>query len=408
LATKKKTEKTATKSSRSSLVAWVLFTIVSGGGFGGYVNPDLPVVGEVVAGIVARFKAGDLPTAEELADAEEKLRQLAERSLSLGQSLDGREGAEDSLLASAYHAMAQAQANSPSQPETQQQVGVQAASAQAASTRVPTASLFIATFNIQVLGESKLAKPGMKQTLAYILRQFDLVAIQEVRTKQDHILPELVAAINADGSRYSFVIGPRLGRTVSTEQYAYVFNTSTVEHDPSSIGTISDPSDLLHREPLVARFRARTQSPAQAFTFWMVNIHTDPDEVPQEVDALADIFHMMRSARPDEDDVIMLGDLNASETQLGRLGQYPGIGWAVQGTMTNTRQTKAYDNILFHRQATAEFTGRWGVADLKSALGVSLEQALEVSDHLPVWAEFSVWESPGQANVAAGPPGVRR
>jgi hypothetical protein len=195
-----------------------------------------------------------------------------------------------------------------------------------------------------------------------------------------------------------------LGRTVSTEQYAFVFNTNTVEHDPSSVGTVNDPSDLLHREPMVGRFRARTQSPAQAFTFWMVNTHTDPDEVKQEVDALADVFHVMRSALPDEDDVILLGDLNASESQLGRLGKYPGMGWVVSGAMmTNTRQNKAYDNILFHRQATAEFTGRWGVVELTSVLGISLDDALLISDHLPVWAEFSVWESPGQTRVASGP-----
>ena len=93
-------------------------------------------------------------------------------------------------------------------------------------------------------------------------------------------------------------------------------------------------------------------SPIAAFTFWLVNTHTDPDEVPEEVAALADVFQIMQRAKPDEDDVILLGDLNASETQLGPLGQIPGITWAVRGVMTNTRQNKMYDNLLFHSQAT--------------------------------------------------------
>ena len=171
-----------------------------------------------------------------------------------------------------------------------------------------------------------------------------------------------MAMLNADGSRYDFLIGPRLGRTVSTEQYAFIYDTNRIEHDPSSVGTMGDPTDLLHREPLVARFRPRTNFPEKAFTFWLVDTHTDPDDVPHEVAALADAFQVMRTARPDEDDVILLGDLNANEFQLGPFGRIPGISWVVGGGVTtNTRQTQAYDNIIFHGPSTTEFTGRWGV-----------------------------------------------
>jgi endonuclease/exonuclease/phosphatase family metal-dependent hydrolase len=272
----------------------------------------------------------------------------------------------------------------------------------------PVDRIRIATFNIQVFGESKMSKPDVVQVLASICRQFDIVAIQEVRAKSDDILPRFVDAINADGSQYTFLIGPRIGRTVSTEQYAFVYDTTRIEHDPSIFGTMPDPGDLLHREPLVARFRPRTAAPQSAFTFWLVNIHTDPDEVPEEVDALADAFLAMQSARSDEDDVILLGDLNASGAQLGRLGQIPGIYWVVNNAMTNTRKTKAYDNIVLHSQTTREYTGTWGVFDIESAFGISREDALKVSDHLPVWAEFSIWEAPGQSNFAGQLSGYRR
>ena len=364
------------------MFAWLLFTGLSGSSVSGYLKPDLPVVGNLVARIVARFQSKDGVNLAGMPKAQDAIRNFANGSLSNGQPPTSGSGP----------ALNQGQVT-----------------AQLASARVPTNSLLIATFNIQVLGQSKMSKPNMPQALATIIRQFDLVAIQEVRAKDDNILPELVAAVNADGSRYSFIIGPRLGRTVSTEQYAFVFNTNTVEHDPASVGTINDPSDMLHREPLVARFRARTHSPAQAFTFWMVNSHTDPDEVKQEVDALADVFHAMRSARADEDDVILLGDLNASETQLGRLGQYPGIRWVVSGgAMTNTRKNKAYDNIIFQGQATTEYTGRWGIIDMESLFGISRDVALTISDHLPVWAEFQLWEAPTQPSFVERYPNARR
>jgi hypothetical protein len=51
-----------------------------------------------------------------------------------------------------------------------------------------------------------------------------------------------------------------------------------------------------------------------------------------------------------------------------------------------------YDNILFTQPATAEFTGGAGVVDLMEMFQLTEQQALEVSDHLPVWGEFSIYE----------------
>ena len=96
----------------------------------------------------------------------------------------------------------------------------------------------------------------------------------------------------------------------------------------------------------------------------------------------------------------LLGDLNVDEHHLGELGRLPGIAWAITGQKTNTRRTKAYDNILLNRQHTVEFTGSCGVFDLMAEFGLSVDEALKVSDHLPVWAEFSVRESTGVGPVA--------
>ncbi len=355
---------------------WLLCTVVSGGGFSAFLSANWPLVGSLLGLISANAPAnpGPYPGAENIL-----------------QSL------EESL----------AHVQLPATPGTSP-VYVNTVPPPPIAGQPLRDKLLIASFNIQVFGESKLAKPEVVGVLAQVIRQFDIVAIQEVRAKSDEILPRFLQAINADGSHYSFLIGPRLGRTVSTEQYAFIYDTRRVEYDPSAVGTMPDPTDQLHREPFIARFRTRTNFPDQAFSFWLVNIHTDPDEVPQEVAALADVFQAMQRARPDEDDVILLGDLNASEKQLGRLGQIPGIRWVVSGAMTNTRKDKAYDNVLFHGQATNEYTGRWGVFDLESAFGLTREQALQVSDHLPIWAEFRAWETRDTGGVVGRGPGMQR
>jgi endonuclease/exonuclease/phosphatase family metal-dependent hydrolase len=262
-------------------------------------------------------------------------------------------------------------------------------------------TLRIAAFNIQVFGESKIENARVMDVLVQVARRFDVVAIQEVRAKGQDILPRFVDLINAQGRRYDYVIGPRLGRTTSKEQYAFVFDTQTIDVDPSSLYTVDDPDDRLHREPLVAGFRARGAEASQAFTFTLVNIHTDPDDVQVELNALDDVFRAVRADGRDEDDVILLGDLNADDTRLGELARIPYLAVAISGTPTNTRGTDQYDNLLFDARATTEFTGRSGVLDLMKQFKLTQDEALSVSDHCPVWAEFSVHEGGQPGRLAS-------
>ncbi|TWT84529.1 Endonuclease/Exonuclease/phosphatase family protein [Planctomycetes bacterium CA13] len=387
---RRKTKSRSKSRSRIPLLLW-LFTLFSGGGgVGGYLNPDWPIIGPIVTSLIHwRQENPDVAldgnlirqaVNDEIHNATNAVvNQIRPNTNPYEQTSYGQNASiQNGQVVPAQYAAARGQNNS----------------SQHSTNRRPIDKLLIATFNIQVFGKSKMAKPEVVDVLAKVVRHFDLVAIQEVRAQDDNILPDFIRAINADGSQYGFIIGPRIGRTSSTEQYVYVFDQTRVEYDPNAVGTMTDPSDMLHREPFVARFRARTGSPQHAFTFWMVNTHTDPDEVPQEVAALADAFEVMQRSRKDEDDVILLGDLNADETQMGRLGTIPAMGWVVRGAMTNTRKNKAYDNILFSTTTTREFTGRWGVFDIEKTFGLTRQQALAVSDHLPVWAEFSVWEAP--------------
>jgi len=269
----------------------------------------------------------------------------------------------------------------------------------------PWDGIVVCSFNIQVFGESKLAKPQVVDILARVTRCFDIVAIQEVRAKSDDVIPRFVQAVNADGSRYAHVIGPREGRTVSKEQYTFVYDTERIDLDPTSPGVFPDPSGRLHRPPMCARFRTRIQPSQMAFSFWLVNTHTDPDEVPQEIDALAGVFAAMQRARPEEDDVILLGDLNAGPPQFTAFKRIPNVGWAIAGVTTNTRRTKTYDNLVFAWPATGEYLGMQGVLDLQNAYRLPLDNALEVSDHNPVWAAFHPCEArPAQPLPLASQP----
>ncbi len=266
----------------------------------------------------------------------------------------------------------------------------------------------IASFNIQVFGDSKASKTYVMQTLAAIIQNFHLVAIQEIRTKDDHFIDNFLRTyVNTNGRMYDKVVGPRLGRTNSKEQYAFIYDTSAIEVNPNSIYTVNDPDDLLQREPLVAQFRVRGPPPEQAFTFTLIDMHTEPDQAVAECNTLAQVYQAVRRASGGEDDIILLGDLNTDDKHLGALSKLEGVCPIVRNTMTNTRQNAEYDNMLIHAPSTTEFTGRWGVFNYQKQYNLTLDQALQVSDHFPIWAEFNAYESITPGRVAARDTGIR-
>jgi endonuclease/exonuclease/phosphatase family metal-dependent hydrolase len=268
-------------------------------------------------------------------------------------------------------------------------------------------AVVIGSFNIQVFGEKKMSNPNVMAILVDICRRFDVLAVQELRAKNQNVIPNFVRMLNANGSRFSFRVGPRQGYTSSKEQYVFIWNTNTIDLIQEN-WLVPDPKDLIHREPMVATFRCRTVNPQEGFTFSLANIHTDPHEKDDELNALADSFQFIRKANYQEDDIIVLGDFNSAPNRFGRFGSIENLYAVIPSNVsTNTAGNNCYDNIVFDRRLTAEFTGQAGVFDLTKTYRLTLSQAQEVSDHFPVWAVFRSKESKPYVATSAN-PGTRR
>ncbi len=250
----------------------------------------------------------------------------------------------------------------------------------------------VAAYNLQALGTAKLSSPRVVQVLADIIGRFDVMAIEDIRSRSDDVLPRLLSAVNAGGRHYDYAVGPRVGRTGQTEQFAYLYDHDTLDVDTAGVYTVADRDGVLNRDPLVAWFRAKGPNPKEAFTFTLVAVHTDANVTAKENDALANVFRAVRDDGRNEDDIILLGDFNADSKHLGMLGRVPHLQAAVTGMPSTTRRDKLVDNLLFSSSATVEFTGRAGVVDMVREYNLTPDQALEISDHFPVWAEFSLYE----------------
>lgn len=246
----------------------------------------------------------------------------------------------------------------------------------------------IASFNIQIFGQNKIKNPEVMKIISKIVKRYDLVAIQEVRSREENIIPTLLNYVNDANTKYDYVISERLGRTGNKEQYAFVYNTKTVSLIPNSSFVVKDPKDVFEREPFVASFRSGN------FDFTMVDNHIKPEDAEAELKCLEVVIDNIYDNSP-EKDVIAVGDMNADGTYLNenKLAViFPEwrqtIGNAEDTTVGTANNT--YDRMMT-RDTTAkvEYTGKSGAFRWDSEYSVT-DSALikKVSDHYPVYSEF--------------------
>jgi len=247
----------------------------------------------------------------------------------------------------------------------------------------------IAAFNIQVFGITKASKPEVMDTLAKIIRTYDVVAVQEIRDQSQTSLPLLVTYVNENSSQYDFVVSERLGRTSSKEQYAYIYNTQTIELTGTP-HTYPEPTgtDPFHRQPYITSFR----TPNGNFDAVLITIHTDPDEATEEINTLDDVVEYAQIEYPGEQDFIVMGDLNAdgsyfNEDSASDMSSTEYV-WIIDNSQdTTTKSTNyTYDRIIL--TDTSDYAGDCGVFRFDTEYGLNYTETVAVSDHYPVYAVF--------------------
>jgi deoxyribonuclease-1-like protein len=265
----------------------------------------------------------------------------------------------------------------------------------------------IASFQLGRLDEAKLANHRVSDVLVHFLPRFDLIALQGIRGKNQGVLLRLVEQISAaSGRTYDFATCPTQQRDALEHYSAFLFDQGRIDVDRTTVHFVEDRLGRIRIKPLVGSFRVHGPDPAEAFTFTLINVETDPDHTAAELDLLADAFRAVRdSVRGEdgrtEDDIILLGDLESDDQHLGQLGRLLGVTALLSGMPTTARGGQLLDNILLDRRATSEFTGRVKVVDMMREFDLTMPGAQEISEHLPIWAEFSIYEGGQPGHPAA-------
>ncbi len=260
-----------------------------------------------------------------------------------------------------------------------------------------------------VLGSWNVANFGLTSSLqsrAEVIRQFDIVALQEVLSEEAvrNLVVELgkQSALEAgdDREHWDYLISPFVGSGGYRERYAFVFCTDTVSpvaDGPRGLYPEVDESDFA-REPFFATFRAG------AFDFTLVTVHiiwgNASAQRTAECHRLASVWNWVQALDLAENDVILVGDFNRDRPTHNAFAPLRAQGITPLLTKTGTRTTFGargsggywYDNIWVDLQYTqSEWTGSVGVGlpEWSTYGGPCREDLRGISDHCPVWAVFS-------------------
>ncbi len=264
----------------------------------------------------------------------------------------------------------------------------------------------IASWNIENFGKTKATDPDRMRIIAGILKDYDIIAVQEISNVKEMADPgcprneddcpghancnlirnALEQYLNQENGRdYSFVFSPQ----VKDERYLYIYNPDKIKLISAEL--VNDSTDSLPicdsspdntgkmvRQPFKAYFRA------DSFDFILLTAHTSPSINVQELEGLESFYRQTESGG--EPDIIVLGDLNADCGYLGPSDNIsfrgPEYVWVVSDTADTTVSATdcAYDRIIFTNSTSEDYAGNWGIYT---------NVPKNVSDHYLIWAEFS-------------------
>ncbi|XP_073496463.1 deoxyribonuclease gamma-like [Phyllobates terribilis] len=259
-----------------------------------------------------------------------------------------------------------------------------------------TVAFKICAFNIKSFGEAKASNKKIMSVLVKILARCDISAIQEVRDSKGEAVPALVSELNRfDGvHRYQHLESKRLGKNSYKEQFVFIYRADTVQVMDwyQYVEDHPDHPEAFAREPFAVRFLSPT---TVIKDFVLMSHHTCPSRAASEINRLLHVMLQVKS-RWKIESLMLLGDLNAAcgyvtaeEWRNIQLQSGDTFHWLIGDKDDTTVKQKthcAYDRIVVHGEELLKgiIPGSAKPFNFKRKLGLSEEEALEVSDHFPV------------------------
>jgi len=243
------------------------------------------------------------------------------------------------------------------------------------------------SWNLENFGKSKSDQEIV--FIANTIKNFDIVTIQEVVAGNGGIqaVAKLADELNRKGSKWDYSISdPTSSTAYKTERYAFLWKTNTVKLKGKP--RLEQKFHLeIDREPYFATFEIKGKTITIA-SFHAITKSKQPETeikyfklLPQEYSNL---------------NLVFAGDFNCPQshsvfTPLKKMGYTPIL--INQKTSLKTKSkgevslASEFDN-MFYKSSSVNFIKSDVILFYKKF--VSLKEARKISDHIPIWVEFTL------------------
>jgi endonuclease/exonuclease/phosphatase family metal-dependent hydrolase len=243
------------------------------------------------------------------------------------------------------------------------------------------------SWNIENLGQSKSNQEII--LIANIVRDYDIIVIQEVVAGYGgaQAVARLADELNRKGSKWNYTVSdPTSSSAYKTERYAYIWKTSKV----SMVGKawLEKKYHLeIDREPYFCTFQYENKQ------FTVVNFHAITKKRQPETEIK--YFKFLPYEYPNLN-LLFAGDFNCPQSHsvfnpLKKMG-YKSILVNQKTSLKKeckkgTCLASEFDNV-YYKASEINFL-KSGIIPFHSAFA-TLKEARILSDHIPIWFEFSI------------------
>ncbi|MBI5389202.1 endonuclease/exonuclease/phosphatase family protein [Candidatus Woesearchaeota archaeon] len=279
------------------------------------------------------------------------------------------------MLASLYIALCQpayAQSPTPSPPTPK--------STTAVATPAPASgcpyTLKVGNWNLHFLGKSAGNDTGRMTAYAQHIQDANctVLFVQEIRDKttgKNNAFEKLCALL----PNYQHMVSSRAGTSNIKEQYGFLYKPNVHVKAVVDYNTREGMPNQFERPPLEVTINVND------YNLTLINIHTDPDHVPTEMDNLEALLKNRNG------NVVIIGDLNADCDYYDNASQtqFDDWLWVVLDSADTTSKTTtncAYDRVIANPDAAKEA----GIFNIDKTIPYS------VSDHFLIWVELCILE----------------
>ncbi|RZJ51702.1 MAG: endonuclease [Flavobacterium sp.] len=245
----------------------------------------------------------------------------------------------------------------------------------------------ILSWNLENFGKSK-TESELNFT-ANIIREYDIIAIQEVVAGYGgaQAIAKLAEILNQKGSKWNYSVSdPTSSSSYKRERYAFLWKTNRVQLQGNT--WLEKKYNLeIDREPYFASFKIDKK------VITVVNFHAITKSRQPETEIK---YFKFLPQEYSNQNLIFVGDFNCPQSHtvfnpLKKMGYAP----VFQNQKTTLKQkckgdnclASEFDNIFYKPNSISNINS--GVISFHKKFN-SLKEARKISDHIPVWFEFSI------------------